>query len=70
MAACRMRSGSRRSRGVGLSELDAAVRTLRDPATIRARCAAITAFVDAGRSEHFRLDRSKLDAVAERIAAP
>ncbi|MBS0434905.1 MAG: URC4/urg3 family protein [Proteobacteria bacterium] len=64
-----MRSGLRRSRGAGLSELDAAVRTLRDPATIRARCAAITAFVDAGRSAHFRLDRSKLDAVAERIAA-
>ena len=64
-----MRSGSPRSRGAGLSELDAAVRTLRDPATIRARCAAITAFVDAGRSGHFTLDRTKLDAVAERIAA-
>ena len=64
-----MRSGLRRSRGAGLSELDAAVRMLREPATIRARCAAITAFVDAGRSEHFSLDRSKLDAVAERIAA-
>ena len=52
-----------------MSELDAAVRTLREPATIRARCAAITAFVDAGRSQHFTLDRTKLDAVAERIAA-
>ena len=51
-----------------MSELDSAVRTLRDPATIRARCAAIAAFVDEGRSEHFRLDRSKLAAVAERIA--
>ena len=48
--------------------IDAAVRTLRDPATIRARCAAIAAHVDAGRSEHFTLDRSKLDAVAQRIA--
>jgi len=51
-----------------LSEIDAAVRTLRDPATIRARCAAIAAFVGAGRSEHFLLDRSQLDAVAQRIA--
>jgi len=52
-----------------LSEADAAVRTLRDPATIRARCASIAAFVAAGGSEHFTLDRSKLDAVAQRIAA-
>jgi hypothetical protein len=51
-----------------LSEADAAVRTLRDPATIRARCASIAAFVAAGGSEHFTLDRSKLDAVAQRIA--
>ncbi|WP_298833823.1 URC4/urg3 family protein [uncultured Piscinibacter sp.] len=49
--------------------IDAAVRTLRDPATIRARCGAITAHVAAGRSEHFTLDRTKLDEVAQRIAA-
>jgi hypothetical protein len=49
--------------------IDAAVRTLRDPATIRARCRAITAFVDAGRSAHFTLERAQLDAVAQRIAA-
>lgn len=49
--------------------IDAAVRTLRDPATIRARCRAITDHVAAGRSEHFTLERSKLDAVAQRIAA-
>jgi hypothetical protein len=49
--------------------IDAAVRTLRDPATIRARCHAITDHVAAGRSEHFTLERSKLDAVAQRIAA-
>lgn len=52
-----------------MSELDAAVRTLRDPATIRARCLGVTAFVDAGRSEHFTLDRARLDEVSERIAA-
>lgn len=48
--------------------IDAAVRTLRDPATIRARCGAIAAFVAAGHSEHFTTDRTKLDAVAQRIA--
>ncbi len=52
-----------------MSEIDAAVRTLRDPATIRARCAAITAHVAEGRSAHFTLDRTRLDAVADRIAA-
>ncbi|MGE4053000.1 MAG: URC4/urg3 family protein [Piscinibacter sp.] len=51
-----------------MSEIDAAVRTLRDPATIRTRCAAITAHVAEGRSEHFALDRTKLGAVADRIA--
>ena len=53
-----------------MSEIDAAVRTLRDPATIRARCEAIAAFVGEGRSQHFTLGRSKLDAVAQRIATP
>jgi hypothetical protein len=43
--------------------------TLRDPATIRLRCAAITRSVAEGRSSHFRIDRSRLDAVAERVAA-
>jgi hypothetical protein len=52
-----------------LSEIDAAVRTLRDPATIRTRCAAITAHVADGRSVHFALDRTKLGAAADRIAA-
>lgn len=52
-----------------MSERDLAVHTLRDPATIRSRCAAITAAVDAGRSDHFRLDRTRLDAVAQRVAA-
>lgn len=51
-----------------MSEIDAAVRTLRDLATVRARCAAIAAFVGDGRSQHFTLDRDKLDAVAQRIA--
>lgn len=48
--------------------LHEAVRVLRSPATIRERCAAITAMVAAGRSEHFRLARSALPAVAERVA--
>ncbi|MBX3605551.1 MAG: URC4/urg3 family protein [Piscinibacter sp.] len=49
--------------------MDAAVRTLRDPATIRARCRAIASYVEAGRSAHFTLDRTRLDEVAQRIAA-
>ncbi|MBK1612890.1 uracil phosphoribosyltransferase [Rubrivivax gelatinosus] len=43
--------------------------TLRDPATIRLRCAAITQAVADDRSGWFRLDRSRLDEVAERVAA-
>lgn len=42
---------------------------LRDPATIRLRCSAITAAVADGRSAWFSLDRSRLPAVAERVAA-
>jgi hypothetical protein len=42
---------------------------LREPATIRARCAAITRAVEEGRSGHFRLDRSRLPEVAQRVAA-
>lgn len=48
--------------------IDAAVRTLREPATIRARCASITAWVEAGESPHFTLDRGRLDDVAQLIA--
>jgi hypothetical protein len=42
---------------------------LRDPATIRARCAAITQAVGEGLSDHFRLDRDQFDEAAERVAA-
>jgi hypothetical protein len=42
---------------------------LRDPAAIRARCAAITAAVEQGRSGWFKLDRSRLPEVARRVAA-
>jgi hypothetical protein len=45
-----------------------ALRVLRDPATIRRRCAAVTAFVGAGDSAHFTLDRSHLDNAAQRVA--
>jgi len=48
--------------------LHEAVRVLRSPTTIRERCAAITAMVAAGRSEHFRLDRTAMPAVAGRVA--
>jgi Protein of unknown function (DUF1688) len=45
-----------------------ALDTLRQPATVRSRCAAICAHVAAGASPHFTLDRRRLDAVARRIA--
>jgi hypothetical protein len=48
--------------------LNEAVRRLRATATIRLRCAAITEAVTRGASAHFTLDRSRLDAVAERVA--
>jgi Protein of unknown function (DUF1688) len=41
---------------------------LRDPATIRARCAAITRAVAENRSSHFKLDRSRLADAAHRVA--
>lgn len=50
------------------AQIDAAVRVLRDPTTIRRRCRAIAAAVDANRSPHFTIDRSQLPAVAERVA--
>jgi hypothetical protein len=50
-----------------LSNSRDALTVLRDPATIRARCAAITRSVAEGRSPSFKLDRSRLDAVAERV---
>jgi hypothetical protein len=43
--------------------------TLHHPATIRLRCAAVTQAVADGRSSHFRLDRSRLDDAAQRVAA-
>ncbi len=46
-----------------------AVRTLRSPATIRERCASITRAVSDGQSAHFRIDRSQLPALAERVAS-
>jgi hypothetical protein len=45
-----------------------ALRLLRTPATIRARCAAIAAAVSGGDSAHFSIDRSQLPAVAQRVA--
>lgn len=55
------------------SGLDPAVaeglRTLRQAATVRQRCAHVATAVRDGRSAHFRLDEGRLDAVAERVAA-
>ncbi len=50
---------------MALSEL---LSGLRDPATIRLRCAAITRAVDERRSSFFTIDRSRLDDAAERVA--
>lgn len=49
--------------------MNEAVQLLRAPATIRARCAAVATAVGAGHSEHFTLDRARLDEVAQRVAA-
>jgi hypothetical protein len=46
-----------------------AASVLRDPATIRERCAAITRAVGEGRSSNFVLDRGRLDDVARRVEA-
>ena len=50
------------------ADIEAAVRVLRDPATIRTRCHAIAAAVTAGHSPHFTIDRSQLPSVAQRVA--
>jgi hypothetical protein len=42
---------------------------LRDPGTVRLRCAAILRSVESGVSPHFSVRREALDAVAERVAA-
>ena len=42
---------------------------LRSPATIRERCRNVLDAAAAGRSRHFRVDRSRLDAAAERVEA-
>jgi hypothetical protein len=53
---------------VNAPTLAAAVAKLRDPATIRARCAAIRAEVAGGRSSWFSLDEARLDVAAKRVA--
>ena len=63
----------RRPWGAGLSDSPRhgpdAASVLRNPATIRERCAAITRAVTEGRSSHFMLDRSRLASVAQRVEA-
>jgi Protein of unknown function (DUF1688) len=51
-----------------LADVAAAVAVLRSPATIRERCANIAAAASEGRSAHFRIDRSLLPEVAQRVA--
>ena len=51
----------------GPAASDAAA-VLRHPSTIRERCANVTRAVDAGASAYFTLDRSRLGAVAQRVA--
>lgn len=46
-----------------------AIELLRDASTIRERCASITAAVGENRTPHFRIDRGRLEAVAERVSA-
>ena len=50
------------------ADIDSAVRVLRDPATIRARCRSIADAVGAGHSPHFTIDRAQLAPVAQRVA--
>ena len=68
-----MANGWPASRAVGSTDVTAPARdllaVLREPATIRARCAAITAAVSDGRSGWFRVDRSRLDEAAARVEA-
>lgn len=45
------------------------LQALRDPGTIRARCAAVLRSVEANVSEHFLLNRNALPEVADRVAA-
>ncbi|MDE2393823.1 MAG: DUF1688 family protein [Burkholderiales bacterium] len=52
-----------------MNESSDSLAALRDPATIRLRSAAIARAVADGRSGLFRLDRSRLAEVAERVAA-
>jgi len=42
---------------------------LRDPGTIRARCAGVLRAVEAGVSPYFKIDRGALDGAADRVAA-
>ncbi len=56
--------------GLGLNDrLNDLLSALRRPATIRARCASITASVSEGRSGYFTIERSRLHLAAERVAA-
>ncbi len=70
MAACRPRPTWPRCWGVALSEVSRhPLAPLRNPGTVRLRCAAILRSVQAGVSPHFSVRLEALDAVADRVAA-
>jgi hypothetical protein len=48
--------------------IDSPAAALLSTRAIRERCANIAAAVSAGRSPHFRIDRTRLDAAAQRVA--
>jgi hypothetical protein len=64
-----MAAGARaRSRADARSDTPAAVAELRSAAAVRARCGMVHRWVADGRSRHFALDHSRLDAVAAYVA--
>ena len=58
-----------RSGPTGLTDVDAALRTLRSAATVRARCAVILTAAQDGRLDHFSVHPEKLDAAAGYVLA-
>jgi hypothetical protein len=62
-------AGGRRDGAAAATTTSDPIAALRDPATIRLRCAAVTRAVAEGRSAWFTLDRTRLDDVARRVAA-
>jgi hypothetical protein len=62
-------AGPARSGDAGSTGSAHPLAVLREPGTVRARCAAVLRSVEDNLSPYFTLDRSRLDTVAERVAA-